>query len=204
MGRRARTSSRSGSNACTVTAQLAEEGVPKEDLKPLLDLEARVRQMSVPAHSETVSNRRKRRPPSEVLLARASALIDLLIKGGSDEAEAAQMMMRKLVAAGIPPRCPRVEASPRMAHRSWPRARRRKCPARVPGLHAQAQSDPRAGACAARAGRAPLGPKTEIALARNAVDPLIVAAASEPASARARSASAGCARSWRSSWPHCR
>ena len=86
-----------------VTAQLADEGLPKEDLKPLLDLEAKLRQMSAPAHSETVSNRRKRRPPSEVLLARVSALIDLLIKAGSGEAEAAQIMMRKLVAAGIPP-----------------------------------------------------------------------------------------------------
>ncbi len=86
-----------------VTAQLAEEGLPQEDLKPLLDLEPRVRQTLSPLHSETVSNRRKRRPPSEILLARACALIDLLIKGGSDEAEAAQTTMRRLVAAGIPP-----------------------------------------------------------------------------------------------------
>jgi len=86
-----------------VTAQLAEEGISKEDLKPLLDLEVKLRQMSATAHSEIASNRRKRRPPSEVLLARVSALIDLLIKAGSDEAEAAQIMMRKLVAAGIPP-----------------------------------------------------------------------------------------------------
>jgi hypothetical protein len=86
-----------------LTAQLAEEGLPKEDLKPLLDLEAQVRQTLKPLHSETVANRRKRRPPSEMLLARASALIDLLIKGGSGEAEAAQIMMRRLVAAGIPP-----------------------------------------------------------------------------------------------------
>lgn len=84
-----------------VTAQLAEEGVPKEDLQPLLDLEARVRQM-MPLHSETVANRRKRRVPSDALLARVSALIDLLIKAGSHEAEAAQIMMRRLVAAGIP------------------------------------------------------------------------------------------------------
>ena len=85
-----------------VTAQLADEGLPKEDLKPLLELEARLWQMIAPLHSETVSNRRKRRPPSEVLLARVSALIDLLIKAGSHEAEAAQIVMRKLVAAGIP------------------------------------------------------------------------------------------------------
>ena len=87
-----------------VTAQLADEGIPKEDLKPLLDLEAKLRQMSAPAHSETVSNRRKRRPPSEVLLARVAALIDLLIKAGSDEVEAAQIMMRKLVAPAFPRR----------------------------------------------------------------------------------------------------
>ena len=85
-----------------VTAQLGEEGLSKEDLKPLLHLEARLRQMLTPLHSETVSNRRKRRPPSEALLARVSALIDLLIKAGSGEAEAAQIMMRRLVAAGIP------------------------------------------------------------------------------------------------------
>ena len=85
-----------------ITAQLAEEGLPKEDLKPLLELEARLRQIIAPLHSETVSHRRKRHPPSEVLLARVSALIDLLIKAGSHEAEAAQMVMRTLVAAGIP------------------------------------------------------------------------------------------------------
>ena len=55
----------------------------------MLELEARLRPMIAPLHSETVSNRRKRRPPSEVLLARVSALIDLLIKAGSHEAEAA-------------------------------------------------------------------------------------------------------------------
>lgn len=86
-----------------VTAQLAEEGIPKEDLQPLLDLEARVPQTLTPLQGETGFNRRKQRPPSEVLLARVSALIDLLIKAGSDEAEATQIMMRKLVAAGVPP-----------------------------------------------------------------------------------------------------
>ncbi|MGA7457550.1 MAG: hypothetical protein WBW51_09590, partial [Methyloceanibacter sp.] len=71
-------------------------------MKPLLHLDARLRQMLTPLHSETVSNRRKRRPPSVALLARVSALIDLLIKAGSGEAEAAQIIMRRLVAAGIP------------------------------------------------------------------------------------------------------
>jgi hypothetical protein len=96
MAPRARTNSRSGSSACTPSRRraLAEEGLPKEDLKPLLELEARLRQIIAPWHSETVSNRRKRRPPSEVLLARVSALIDLLIKAGSHEAEAAQTVMR--------------------------------------------------------------------------------------------------------------
>jgi len=85
-----------------VTAQLAEEGLPKKDLQPLIDLEARLRQMLAPGQ-ETAPNRRKRRAPSEALLARTSALIDLLIKGGSREAEAAQLVMRRLMAAGIPP-----------------------------------------------------------------------------------------------------
>lgn len=85
-----------------VTAQLAEEGLPKKDLQPLIDLEARLRQMLAPGQ-ETAPNRRKRRAPSEALLARTSALIDLLIKGGSKEAEAAQLVMRRLMRAGIPP-----------------------------------------------------------------------------------------------------
>lgn len=85
-----------------VTAQLAEEGLPREDLQPLIDLEARLRQMLAPARGEA-TNRRRRRPPSDALLARISAVIDLLIKGGSEEADAAQIVMRKLMAAGIPP-----------------------------------------------------------------------------------------------------
>lgn len=85
-----------------ITAQLAEEGLPEEDLQPLVDLEARLRQMIARTQSGGAGNRRKRRPPSDGLLARAAALIDLLIKGGSDEAEAAQIVMRRLVAAGIP------------------------------------------------------------------------------------------------------
>lgn len=86
-----------------ITAQLAEEGLPGEDLQPLIDLEASLRQMIAPTQTEKVTSRRKQRPPTEKLLARASAVIDLLIKAGSDDAEAAQLFMRKLMAAGIPP-----------------------------------------------------------------------------------------------------
>jgi len=86
-----------------ITVQLAEEGLPSEDLQPLIDLEASLRQMIAPTQTESVANRRKRLPPSESLLARASAVIDLLIKAGSDEAEAAQIFMRRLMTAGIPP-----------------------------------------------------------------------------------------------------
>ena len=86
-----------------ITVQLAEEGLPSEDLQPLIDLEASLRQMIALTQTESVANRRKRLPPSESLLARASAVIDLLIKAGSDEAEAAQIFMRRLMTAGIPP-----------------------------------------------------------------------------------------------------
>jgi len=84
-----------------VAAQLAEDGVPKADLQPLLDLETRLNQMLAPAEKKK-ANRRKRLPPSEALLARISALIDLLIKGGSDDARAARTAMRRLVATGVP------------------------------------------------------------------------------------------------------
>jgi hypothetical protein len=84
-----------------VTAQLAEEGVPKVDLEPLVTLETRLNQMLAPAAKKRANNR-KRLPPSEALLARVSALIDLLIKSGSDEAKAARTAMRGLVATGVP------------------------------------------------------------------------------------------------------
>ncbi|MGH6833769.1 MAG: hypothetical protein ACRECM_12245 [Methyloceanibacter sp.] len=86
-----------------IVAQLTEEGVPQEDLQPLVDLEAALGEVKAQAQAEGVANRRKRRPPSDVFLARASAVIDLLIKGGNDESEAAQIVMRRLVAAGVPP-----------------------------------------------------------------------------------------------------
>lgn len=86
-----------------VVAQLAEEGVSQEDLQPLADLEARVRQFMAQTQGQGVANRRKHRPPSDLLLARGAAVIDLLIKAGNDESEAAQIVMRRLVAAGVPP-----------------------------------------------------------------------------------------------------
>jgi hypothetical protein len=86
-----------------VTVQLAEEGIPQEDLQPLIDLDAQLRQMIARTQKESAYNRRKRRPPSETLLARTAALIDLLIKDGAEEAEAAQFVMRRLIAADVPP-----------------------------------------------------------------------------------------------------
>ena len=86
-----------------VTAQLADEGLPKEDLQPLIDLEARLREIVAQMEGKGGANRRKGRAPSDILLARAAAVIDLLIKSGSDEAEAAQICMRRLMAAGVPP-----------------------------------------------------------------------------------------------------
>jgi hypothetical protein len=84
-----------------VIAQLTEEGLPAEDLKPLVDLEALLRTWQA-EDKPARANRRKGRPPSDTLLARASAVIDLLIKAGYDENRAAQTVMRLLMAAGIP------------------------------------------------------------------------------------------------------
>jgi len=86
-----------------VVTQLAEEGVPQEDLQALVDLEASLRQLMAQTQGEGVANRRKRHPPSESLLARGAAVIDLLMKAGHDESEAAQIVMRRLGAAGVPP-----------------------------------------------------------------------------------------------------
>jgi hypothetical protein len=84
-------------------AQLAEEGVPQQDLQPLVELEASLGELKERSEGKSAANRRKGRPPSEALLARASAIIDLLIKAGDDEARAAQAVMRLLMAAGVPP-----------------------------------------------------------------------------------------------------
>jgi hypothetical protein len=86
-----------------IITQLAEEGLLQEDLQPLIDLEASLRQPKAQAQGGSAANRRKHRPPSESFLARVAAVIDLLVKGGSEEAEAAQMVMRRLVAVGVPP-----------------------------------------------------------------------------------------------------
>jgi hypothetical protein len=86
-----------------VVAQLAEDGMPQEDLQPLVELEAQLQQLMAQAQGQGVANRRRQLPPSELLLARGAAVIDLLIKGGADESEAAQMVMRRLMAVGVPP-----------------------------------------------------------------------------------------------------
>ena len=59
-----------------VTAQLAEAGLPGEDLQPLIDLEASLRQIIAQMRGESVANRHKQRPPSEILLARGAPVID--------------------------------------------------------------------------------------------------------------------------------
>jgi hypothetical protein len=93
-----------------VLAQLFEDGVPQDDLQPLIDLQAELvhkpkqaeapqpKQAGAPAGRE----RRRGGGPSETLLARASAVIDLLIRAGYEESEAAQIIMRRLIAAGVP------------------------------------------------------------------------------------------------------
>ena len=86
-----------------IIAQLADEGVPPEDLQPLVALEASLVQFMAQTSGEGAANRRKQRPPSEILHARGAAVIDLLVKAGSDEGEAAQLVMRRLMTAGVPP-----------------------------------------------------------------------------------------------------
>ncbi len=83
-----------------VIRQLAGEGLPKEDLQPLIELEAVLRQQQ---SGGTARERRRGRPPSEAMLARVAVVIDLLVKAGYDEAVAAQLIMRKLLAAGVAP-----------------------------------------------------------------------------------------------------
>ena len=85
-----------------IVGQLAEEGLPAEDLKPLADLDAHLRKQSAQAAEAKQPERRKQRPPSEVFLARVAAVVDLLVKAGADEGEAAQIVMRWLLAAGVP------------------------------------------------------------------------------------------------------
>ena len=84
-------------------AHLAQEGVPQEDLQPLVDLETSIEALKSQAQGQGSANRRRRKPPSDILLARLAAVIDLLVKGGHDEAEAAQLVTRRLLAVGVPP-----------------------------------------------------------------------------------------------------
>jgi|SRR5665648_4467 len=88
-----------------VIAQLGAEGIPSQDLQPLVDLETKIggAKKPEPSQPERPRDRRHSSSPSPTLLARAAAVIDLLVKGGHDESEAAQTVMRRLVAAGIPP-----------------------------------------------------------------------------------------------------
>ncbi len=87
-------------------SQLAMEGVPQEDLQPLVDLETNIEALKAQAaraQAEHMPERRRRHPPSDILLARLSAVIDLLVKGGYGEEEAAQLVTRRMLAAGVPP-----------------------------------------------------------------------------------------------------
>ena len=59
-------------------AQLAQEGVPQEDLQPLVDLEAGIEALKSQTQGQGSANRRRRKPPSDILLARLAVLIDLL------------------------------------------------------------------------------------------------------------------------------
>jgi hypothetical protein len=80
--------------------QLAQEGLPQQELQPLLDLERSIETLK--AQGPSIPSRRRRAPPSEKLLARLAAVIDLLVKDGYDEAEAAQLVTLGMLAAGVP------------------------------------------------------------------------------------------------------
>lgn len=90
-----------------VIEELSSEGVSREDLQPLVDLQVLLERSGWrgTAPSDPAPSQRDRRhgtAPSDVLLARAAVLIDLLVKAGDDESEAAQSVMRKLMIAGVP------------------------------------------------------------------------------------------------------
>jgi hypothetical protein len=85
-----------------VVRGLAEEGLKRDDLQPLLDLAAELREQ-VPAASAMCAETRAERPPTDAMLARVAAVIDLLVKAGYDDEKAAQLIMRKLMAAGVAP-----------------------------------------------------------------------------------------------------
>lgn len=86
----------------TVVRGLAEEGLPREDLQPLLDLAAELSE-HIPAAQAMSEERRIGKFPTDAMLARVAATIDLLVKAGYDEEKAAQLIMRKLIGAGIAP-----------------------------------------------------------------------------------------------------
>ena len=101
MTRTARTRPRSGSNASLWSSVLVEEELAKEDLQPLIELEAVLRQQQ--SGGSARERRRRGRAPSEAMLARVAVVIDLLVKAGYGEAVAAQLIIRKLLAAGVAP-----------------------------------------------------------------------------------------------------
>jgi hypothetical protein len=84
-----------------VIRQLVEEELAKEDLQPLIELEAVLRQQQ--SGGSARERRRRGRAPSEAMLARVTVVIDLLVKAGYGEAVAAQLIIRKLLAAGVAP-----------------------------------------------------------------------------------------------------
>lgn len=95
-----------------VVHQLGREGLPKEDLQPLVDLEAEIREQLPPTLAGTgakgatpaIPSFREPhtpKPPTDAMLGRIAAVIDLLVKAGYDEAHAAQVMTRKLLASGV-------------------------------------------------------------------------------------------------------
>ncbi|WP_108683324.1 hypothetical protein [Methyloceanibacter sp. wino2] len=89
-----------------VMVELAADGVPADDLKPLADLETLVAAAAAPAPAPALAerqrDRRRKAPPSNALLARSAAVIDLLVKNGQGEEGAAQTVMRHLLVAGVP------------------------------------------------------------------------------------------------------
>jgi hypothetical protein len=85
-----------------VLAQLFEDGVPQDELQPLIDLQADLVKKPQEATAHKGRERRRSTGPSETLLARISAVIDLLVKAGYEEGEAAQIVMRRLIASGVP------------------------------------------------------------------------------------------------------
>ena len=113
-------------------------------------------------------------------------------------------MMRKLVAAGIPPPKQGGDA------RGWKRLLEWRTDLGHGLVAERAQQEylaftrkiatiPAAERVQRALEQTALGPQAEVAIARTAANPSIAAGASAPASARALSASAGCARSWRPS-----